>query len=107
MECLHQISEYLGTEGLTLAYRAFVRPVAEYGGILMMGASNTQLSRLDHMQHFAEQLCSPHFTPLQRRRHATAIGLLCKLLDGTCQEQLQKFVQHFCPQFHCHGDRSI
>ena len=40
-----------------LAYRAFVHPVAEYGGILLMGASATQLSKLDHMQHFAEQLC--------------------------------------------------
>ena len=37
--CLRWISEYLGTEGLTLAYRAFVHPVAEYGGILMMGVS--------------------------------------------------------------------
>ena len=79
MGCLRRISEFLGTEGLTLAYRAFVRPVAEYGGILMIGASDTQLSRLNHMQHFAEQLCSSHFTPLQRHRHAVAIGLLCKL----------------------------
>ena len=42
--------------GLTLAYRAFVHPVAEYGSILMMEASDTQLSKLDHMQHFAAQL---------------------------------------------------
>jgi len=53
-----QISEYLGTEGLILAYWAFVRPVAEYGSVLMMGASATQLSKLDCMQHFAEWLCS-------------------------------------------------
>ena len=61
----------------------------------MMGASDTQLSKLDRMQHFAEQLCSSHFTPLQRRRHAAAIGLLCKLLDGTGPAQLQRF----CPAF--------
>ena len=44
--CLGRISEYLGTEGLSLAYWAFVRPVAEYGGILLLGASATQLSKL-------------------------------------------------------------
>ena len=48
--CLRRISEYLGTEGLSLAYRAFVRPVAEYGGISLSGASATQLSKLDCMQ---------------------------------------------------------
>ena len=93
--CLRRVSEYLGPEGLILAYRAFVRPVAEYGSVLMMGASATQLSKLDHMQHLAEQLCSTQFIPLERRRHAAAIGLLCKLLDGTCREYLQRF----CPPF--------
>ena len=43
--CLRRISKYLGTEGLYLAYWAFVRPVAEYGGILLLGASATQLSK--------------------------------------------------------------
>ena len=78
-----------------MANRAFVRPVAEYGGILLLGASATQLSKLDRMQQFAEQLCSSSFVPLSRRRHATALGLLCKLLDGTCREHLQMF----CPAF--------
>ena len=47
------------------------------------------------MQHFAEQLCSTQFTPLEKCLHAAAIGLLCKLLDGTCREYLQRF----CPIF--------
>ena len=47
------------------------------------------------MQHLAEQLCSTQFTPLEKRRHAAAIGFLCKLLDGTCREHLQRF----CPLF--------
>ena len=47
------------------------------------------------MQHLAEQLCSTQFTPLEKRCHAAAIGLLCKLLDGTCREYLQRF----CPLF--------
>ena len=79
--CLRRVSQYLGSGGLILAYQAFVRPVAEYGNVLMMGASPTQLSRLDRMQHLAEQLCSTQFTPLEKRCHAAAIGLLCKLLD--------------------------
>ena len=74
----------LAQMGLSLAYCEFVHPVAEYGDILLMGASATQLSKLDRMQHFAEQLYSSSFVPLQRCRHAAAIGLLCKLLDDTC-----------------------
>ena len=78
-----------------MVYRAFVHPVAEYGGILLLGASATQLSKLDRMQQFAEWLCSSSFVPLSRRRHASALGLLYKLLDGTCREHLQMF----CPIF--------
>ena len=93
--CLRRISEYLGTEGLSLAYRAFVRPIAEYGGILLLAAGAIQLSKLDRMQQFAERLCSSSFVPLSRRCHASALGLLCKLLNGTCREHLQMF----CPTF--------
>ena len=60
-----------------MAYQAFVRPVAEYGGILLLRASATQLSKLDRMQQFAEQLCSSSFVPLSRCRHAAALDLLC------------------------------
>ena len=74
--CLRRVSQYLGSEGLILAYQALVHQVAEYGNVLMMGASATQLSRLDRMQHLAEQLCSTQFTPLEKHRHAAAIGLL-------------------------------
>ena len=93
--CLRRVSEYLGLEGLILAYRAFVCPVAEYGSVLMMGASATQLFKFDCMQHLAEQLCSTQFIPLEKRHHAAAIGLLCKLLDGICHEYLQRFCQSF------------
>ena len=47
------------------------------------------------MQQFAERLCLSSFVPLSRRGHASALGLLCKLLDGTCREHLQIF----CPTF--------
>ena len=68
-----------------------MRPVAEYGSVLMMGVSSSQLSKLDCVQHFAEILCLLQFTPLHSHRNATAIGLICKLLDGNYREQLQKF----------------
>ena len=55
----------------------------------------TQLSKLDRMQHFTEQLCSSPFIPLQRHRHAAVIGLLYKLLDGLCREYLQVFYPAF------------
>ena len=93
--CLRRISEYFGTEGLSLAYRALVHLVAEYCGILLLGVSATQLSKLDRMQQFAEWLCSTSFVPLSRHCYASALGLLCKLLDGTCREHLQMF----CPTF--------
>ena len=38
--------------------QAFVHPVAEYGSVVTMGAGAIQLSKLDSMQHLAEQLCS-------------------------------------------------
>jgi len=43
-----------------------VHPVAEYGSVLMMGASATQLSKLDRMQHFSERICSAQFVFLER-----------------------------------------
>ena len=98
--CLRWISEYLGAEGLTLAYQAFVHPIAEYDSTLMLGASDTQLYKLDRMkldsmQHFDKYLYLSHFIPLQKCHHAASIGLLCKLPDGACQEHLWMFCLAF------------
>ena len=60
--CLRQISKYLGTKDLILGYQVFMRPVAKYGSVLMIGASATQLSNLDCVQHFAKQLCFMQFS---------------------------------------------
>ena len=38
-------------------------------------------------------MCQVIFPPLSSRRKASAIGLLCKLLDGQCRGPLQ----NFCP----------
>jgi len=67
----------------------------EYGNVAIMGASATQLNRLDTIQNAATKLCHTFFVPLQYRRHAAAVGLLLKLLDYHCRELLQTF----CPNF--------
>ena len=70
-------------KGLTLAYHTIVHPIPEYCSILIR-ASAVQLSKLDCMKHFAEQLCSTHFIPLERHCHTSVIGIFFTLLDETC-----------------------
>ena len=89
--CLRRILDYLDSNTLQLAYKAFIRPIMEYGNVAIMGASATQLSRLDTIQHAATKLCCSSFVSLQYRRHAAAVGLLLKMLDGCCRELLQTF----------------
>ena len=64
-----------------------------YGSVIFMGASAVHLHKLDAVQKAAERLCQVSFPPLSSRRKASAIGLLCKLLDSHCQRPLQ----NFCP----------
>ena len=45
--CLRRILDYLDANALQLAYKAFIRPIMEYGNVAIMGASATQLGRLD------------------------------------------------------------
>ena len=65
----------------------------EYGNVAIMGASITQLSRLDTIQNVATSLCHTAFVPLQCCHHAAMVRLLVKLLDCHCRELLQTF----CP----------
>ena len=92
--CLRRILDYLDSHTLQLAYKAFVRPIMEYGNVAIMGASATQLSRLNTVQNVATSLCHAVFVPLQCHHHAAAVGLLLKLLDCYCCE-----LQTFCPTF--------
>ena len=70
----------------------------EYGNVAKIGASATQLSRLDTVQNAATTLCHVFFIPLQHHHHATAVGLLLKLLDCHCHELLQTFYPKFSTQ---------
>ena len=40
------MKEYLGPKSLTVAFRSFIRPVCEFGGVAFMGASVPHLSKL-------------------------------------------------------------
>ena len=70
---------------------SFVRSVCEYGNVIFMGASVTHLQKLDSVQQAAERMCQVTFPLLSSHRKASAIGLLCKLLDGQCRGLLQNF----------------
>ena len=68
--------------GFIVAYKSFVRPVCEYGSVAIMGASATHLSKLDFIQKMAERFSGCKFPSLHFRCEASAVGLLCKLLDS-------------------------
>ena len=93
MGALYRIRDYLGQSGIVTAFRSFVQPVCEYGNAIFMGASVTHLQKLDSVQQAAERMHQVTFPLLSSRRKASAIGLLCKLLDGQCRGPLQ----NFCP----------
>ena len=81
----------MGPRGLAIAFKAFVRPVCEYGNVVFMGATSTHLSKLDGIQRLASESTFP---TLCSRCSASAIGLLCKMLASCCQDPLATPVSH-------------
>ena len=83
--------DYLDSNTLQLVYKAFIRPMIEYGNInvAIMGASATQLSRLDTVQNAAATLCLLF--------HFSVVVMLpqMKLLDYRCLELLNTFCLNF------------
>ena len=73
--CLRRILDYLDSNTLQLAYKAFISPMMGYGNVVIMGTSAIQLSRLDTVQNAATVLCHMSFVPLQHHCHAAAVGL--------------------------------
>ena len=63
MGALYRIKDYLGPRGLAIAFRAFVRPVCEYGNVAFMGAASTHLSKLYIIQQLAERSSESTFQP--------------------------------------------
>ena len=88
MGALYCVREYLSPNGLAVAFRSFVRPVCEYGGVAFVGASATHLSKV---QKLAERMSGRVFPMFQSRRAVNANGLLYKLLDFRGRGPLQLF----------------
>ena len=68
MSQLYRLRQFLDVEGLSLMYKAFIRPCLEYGHLLYYGAANSYLCRLDSLQHCAEGMCSTTFSSLSSHR---------------------------------------
>ena len=72
-----------------------------------MGASAVHLHKLDAVQKAAEKLCQTAFQSLSSCRKASAIGLLCKLLDSHCRQPLQVFRPTLISVTHPHHLRYV
>ena len=79
-DVLAECFDYLDSNTLQLAYKAFIRPMMEYGNAAIKGDSATQLSRLNTVRIATTTLCHESFIPLQSCHHAAIVGLLLKLL---------------------------
>jgi hypothetical protein len=82
--------DFFGSVGIATLYKSVVRTKLEYGCLLYMGAADTHLARFDRLQERAESMTGFSFQPLRARRHAAAIGLACKQLDGVARGTLQE-----------------
>ena len=60
----------------------------------IMGASATQLSRLDAVQNVATGLCRGSFVPLQCHRHAAVVGLLLKIVRLLLSQTTSDFLSY-------------
>ena len=74
-------------------YKSFVRSCLEYGHLLYFGAAKCHLDHLDALQHRAAGICHCTFPSLESRRHAAAIGLTCRLLDGEGRGDLPRVLR--------------
>ena len=79
---LCHLSSYLDSASLSVMYKSFVHSHLKCGHLLYFGAARRFLNRLDALQCWGASVCHSNFPSLECRRHAAAIGLLCRLLDG-------------------------
>jgi hypothetical protein len=102
---VRRMQKLLGSSDRAVLYKAFVRSILEYGLLEYIAAAPSHLSKLDRIQSNAERLCGIQFTPLSERRDAAAFGLICKLLDGGCVDQLQQLCPTLTREKCGHGSR--
>ena len=79
---LRRLSSHLDPAGLSVMYKSIVRSCLEYGHLLYFSITRGYLKYLDALQCQAASVCHSNFPSLESRRHAAAVGLLCRLLDG-------------------------
>ena len=77
-------------------YKSWIRLILEYGNILYSGAANTHLCRLNNLRSHIERTFSVTFQPLLQRRHATIMGLVCRLLAGEGRGNLSTYYPQLC-----------
>ena len=77
--------------------------------LLCMGAAASHLSTLNAVQKRAEKLSDCTFPSLHSHHEASAVGLLCKLLDFRGQGPLQQFCPSFAttPLIHSYSLRNL
>ena len=107
--CLQKKGSVTNAKGLAITFKSFVRPICEYGNVAIMGAAASHLSTLDAVQKRAEKLSDCTFPSLHSRREASAVGLLCKLLDFRGRGPLQQFFPSFAttPLTHSYSLRNL
>ena len=72
----------LDDQNMKTMHCAFIRPIMEYGSVVVMGAKQTHFTKFDQIQTTAAKIGRFEVESLSLRREAAAIALTCKLLDG-------------------------
>ena len=64
----------LDSNNLETMYKMFVRSILEYGSVVYMGASGTNLAKLDRVQKSAERIGGFTIESLSSRREAATVS---------------------------------
>jgi len=87
---IRRLKPMLDSNNLETMYKMFVRSILEYGSVVYMGASDTNLAKLDRVQKSAERIGGFTIESLSSRREAAAVSLALDLLDGEGYGELQQ-----------------
>ncbi len=78
---LQRVGPYLDTKGRATVYKAHIRSVMEYAPLSWMSACESDLRKLDEIQHRAEKIIRPSapLESLHHRRMVSGLGLIHRL----------------------------
>ena len=81
---LYYVRDYLGQSDLVTAFKYFVWPVHEYGGVVFMGASAIHVHKLDPIQQVAESMCQVTFViSLESQCYWLVVHIIRQSMLGT------------------------